>query len=121
MEEESMAYFEKMGYLDRKPSSLDTIKEEKENRMNKRIEAVKKECSIYGFKNWVENNRIYIETPNGKWYFNAKEEQVHLFHKNYRFRQSTMGNYHRQFVRDISMHELLRYISNHDKEAYTKK
>lgn len=98
--------------------NLEQLRKEKETRMSDRFEIVQKECYNYGFKTWTENNRIYIETPNGKWYFNGKEEQVHLMHKNYRFRQSTMGNYHRQFIKDIDMHALLNFISRHDKESY---
>lgn len=101
------------------PESKEEIQQRE--RMETRIMEVKEECLIYGFRSWVELDRIYIETPNGKWYFFAKKKEIILMHKNYRFRQSTMGNYHKQFVRDMTIHDLMRYIANHDKNSYKER
>ena len=90
-------------------------------RMESRIAETQKECLSHGFRTWVEFDRIYIETPNGKWYFFAKKKDIVLMHKNYRFRQSTMGNYHKQFTKDISVHELMQYIARHDKNSYKER
>lgn len=56
----------------------------------------------------------FIATPKGKWRFDAARKKIHLFHKNYRFRQSTSGNYHRQFIREWTVKELVAYIARHD-------
>lgn len=90
-------------------------------RFETRIAETERECEKYGFRTWVEYDRIYIETPNGKWYFFGKMEKITLMHKNYRFRQSTMGNYHKQFTRDISVGDMMHYICRHDKKSYTER
>ena len=124
-EKESMEAFDKAGYFDKigegsrtkTYKSVAEIREEQEKLMKKRFSEVQRECSKYGFKTWTEGKKTFIATSNGKWYFNGEESSIHLFHKNYKFRQSTMGNYHRQFVKNIDIPELISYISNHDKEA----
>lgn len=62
----------------------------------------------------MEETTIHLKTDAGAWKFDAAQEKVHLFHKNYKFRQSTMGNYHRQWVKAVSMRELIEYICSHD-------
>lgn len=127
-EKESMEAFDKAGYFDKMESSrtktyksVAEMREEQKKLMKRRFSETQRECSEYGFKTWIEGKKIFIATPNGKWYFNGEESSIHLFHKNYKFRQSTMGNYHRQFVKNIDIPELISYISNHDKEAYERR
>lgn len=80
-----------------------------------RFKDVKKECDRRGIKCSKEKNYIHIITEKGKWKFNASETPIKLQHKNYRFRQNTMGNYHLQWTKNINMRDLVQYIENHDK------
>lgn len=110
-----MEYYDKMGYLDAIPESYEEKKQREGKIVEKKFKEVYKECKQRGMKCIREGNTIFIQTSVGKWKFNARESEVHLFHKNYKFRNSTVGNYHRQFVREMSMRELVRYIAGHDK------
>ena len=81
-----------------------------------RFREVEKECGHLGIHCLMLGNYIHICTDRGKWKFLASETPIHLQHKNYRFRQSTLGNYHIQWIKNVSMYELVAYIFTHDKK-----
>ena len=79
-----------------------------------RFREVEKECGRLGMQCMMMGNYIHISTDKRKWKFLASETPIHLQHKNYRFRQGTLGNYHIQWIRNAGMRELVAYICAHD-------
>ncbi len=94
--------------------SMEEIRKMKAELRGKRWEEVKEECEKRGFAYEMSGSQIFIATSRGKWRFDAAKKKIHLFHKNYRFRQSTSGNYHRQFIREWTVKDLVAYIARHD-------
>lgn len=75
------------------------------------MELLKNDC----MKCFMQHNTIFIVTKRGQWKFDASQDFICLFHKNYKFRNSTMGNFHVQWKKECTVDEVLDYIARHDK------
>ena len=75
-------------------------------------------CEKYELKPTFSFGKVFVTSKNAdKWYFIPRKGKITLMHKNHYYKD--VGEYHKQFTKEITMEQLATYMNEHDRAKYT--
>jgi len=89
----------------------------------KNISNIKKNCNLYNLNYYVLNDIVSIKTKVSDWkiivptHIKQKTKLLHsnfLYYRNSKHYNNNKQDYHIQFIKHISMQDLIKYIALHD-------
>lgn len=90
-----------------------------DNEILKMIDQVSYECQKFGYTMRYEYGNIFISTQFEHWRFEPRMGKIRLWHMSTHPHRT--GEYHTQFIKRITMADIVAYMRNHEVDKYIGK